>query len=103
MDEDGPELPQAYSTSSSGETALVYWLLLFILRLEGRHYLPEVALKSLLKFLYTVFVIIGHYSDFVARMADIFPTSLYQLHKYFGINEDFRRFVVCKNNVLQCI
>ena len=95
MDEDCLRFPQVDATSST-EMALVYWLLLFILRLQARPYLPDAALKSLLKFLHTVLVIIGRYSDFVARMADAFPTSLYLLHKYFGISEDFKRYVVCK-------
>ena len=62
MDEDCPRFPQVDATSST-EMALVYWLLLFILRLQARHYLPDAALKSLLKFLHTVLVIIGRYSD----------------------------------------
>ena len=69
---------------------------MFILRLQAKHYIPDVAINSLLKFLFIFFSIVGLYSDFIAGMVAIIPTSLYLLRIYFALTEDFTRFVVCR-------
>ena len=69
---------------------------MFILRLQAKHYIPDVAINSLLKFLLIFFSIVGLYSDFIAGMVAIIPTSLYLLRKYFALTEDLTRFVVCR-------
>ena len=93
---DQPETPNNDATETSSENGLVRWLLLFILKLQARHYIPALAINSLLKFLYVFFSIIGLQSNFVAKLASSFPKSIYMLQKYFGIEEEFTRFVVCK-------
>ena len=99
---DQPETPNNDATETSSENGLVRWLLLFILKLQARHYIPALAINSLLKFLYVFFSIIGLQSNFVAKLASSFPKSIYMLQKYFGIEEEFTRFVVCKKCYSVC-
>ena len=97
--ENPPASPRQDTTASamhSSENILLHWLLLFLLRLQGRHYVSDAAINSLLKFLYLFLHIIGRHSQFVAHMANCFPKSLHQVRKYFGLRENFSRFVVCK-------
>ena len=91
-----PALPRQNQASTSSECSLVSWLVLFLVRLQARHYLPDVAIACLLKFLYTLLVIIGRQSVFVANMAKQFPCSLHCLRKYWNVNDDFVRLVVCR-------
>ena len=78
------------------ENALLTWLLLFLVRLQACHYIPDSTLNCLLKFLYIFLHIIRRQSNFVARLATHFPKSIYQMKKGLGIKEDFIRFVACK-------
>ena len=71
------------------------WLVLFLLRLQSRFYLPDAAVSCLVIFLYAFLVILGTHSDYVARMVESFPKSLYCLRKHWKIGVDFVRFVVC--------
>ena len=91
-----PALPRQNQASTSSECSLVSWLVLFLVRLQARHYLPDVAIACLLKFLYTLLVIIGRQSVFVANMAKQFPCSLHCLRKYWNVNDDFVQLVVCR-------
>ena len=80
----------------STQVALLTWLLLFLLRMQAKHYIPDVALNSLLKFLYMFLVILGRYSEFVQCIVPIFPKTLYHLQNFFKLKEEFTRFVVCR-------
>ena len=96
------ETPVNNVTEICSEKALVRWLLLFILKLQARHYISALAINSLLKFLYVFFSIIGLQSNFVAKLASSFPKSIHLLQIYFGIEEEFTRFVVCKKCYSVC-
>ena len=91
-----PALPQQNTMTSKPENVLLTWLLLFLLRLQAKHYIPDSAVNCLLKFLYMFFSIVGRHSDFVANLAGSFPMSVYQMQKFFGIKEEFARFIVCR-------
>ena len=95
-----PALPQQNTMTSKTENVLLTWLLLFLLRLQAKHYIPDSAVNCLLKFLYMFFSIVGRHSDFVANLALCFPVSVYQMQKFFGIKEEFTRFVVCLKQLL---
>ena len=94
--EESPPLPMECATVDTHESALLTWILLFLVRLQARHYIPDSALNCLLKFLYIFLRIIGRQSNFVAKLTTHFPKSIYQMKKRLGIKEDFIRFVVCK-------
>ena len=74
-----PALPQQNTMTSKTENVLLTWLLLFLLRLQAKHYIPDSAVNCLLKFLYMFFSIFGRHSDFVANLALCFPVSVYQM------------------------
>lgn len=94
-DSEMPDLPLAEDISIPQESALVTWLILFLVRLQSKFYLPDTAVSCLLKFLYAFLCIIGRHSTFVARISTNFPTSVFLLKKYFGWKETFVRYVVC--------
>ena len=48
-DDEVPELP-SIQASLAEERALIVWLLIFILRLQAKHSIPDVALTCLIKF-----------------------------------------------------
>ena len=84
------------SIANSEESALLTWLLLFLVRLQAKFYLPETAVNCLLKFLYIFLTIISRNSTFVARMIKNFPTSTFLLKKYICSKETLVRYVVCR-------
>lgn len=91
-DPEVPVLPD-YGTdavANSEESALLTWLLLFLVRLQAKFYLPETALNCLLKFLYIFLSIISRKSTFVAQMIN------FLLKKYMNSKETFVRYVVCR-------
>ena len=45
-------LPQQNTMTSKPDNVLLTWLLLFLLRLQAKHYTPDSAVNCLLKFLY---------------------------------------------------
>ena len=54
-DDDAPDLPEENETSiSSANTTFSYkllnWLLIFLMRLQAKHYLSDAAILSILKF-----------------------------------------------------
>ena len=66
--DEAPDLP-LNQESRAEERDLVVWLLIFILRLQAKHYIPDVALTSLIKFLFIFFSVIGRTSSYVATIA----------------------------------
>lgn len=94
-DEDSPGVPQVGESDKSVHS-LVSWLVLFLLRLQSKYYIPEVAMACLLKFLYAFFVVVGFHSEYVASMVEEFLRSLYCLRKYWNLDADFNRLVVCR-------
>lgn len=75
-----PALPQQ-NVMTQRSDVLITWILLFLLWLQAKHYIPDSA---------------GRHSDFVVHLAAYFPKSVYQMQKFFGIKEEFTRFVVCR-------
>lgn len=73
-DSEVPALPDVEAIANSEESALLTWLLLFLVRMQAKFYIPETAMNCLLKFLYILFSIISRNSTFVARMIQKFPT-----------------------------
>lgn len=96
QDEDPPAFIQQDTRTYNNENALLTWILLFLLRLQAEHYITDSAVNSLLKFLFLFLNIIGRQSESVAYIANSFPKSLHQVQKYFGMQDNFSRFVVCK-------
>ena len=92
-DEALPDLEE--SSTFTKETALTTWLLLFLLRLQAKHYIPDTAITSLLKFLYAFLQILSSFCSSIKYMVSVFPSSLYKLRKFFKIREEFTRYVVC--------
>ena len=79
----------------SSEKALVMLMVIVILRLQLKHYIPEAAIECLLKFLHSLFVLIGKFSDIGSSIAQHMPKSVYSLKKFAGITDHFEKLVVC--------
>ena len=95
--EECPELPSASASQDSvEENAIVQWLLIFFLRLQAKHYIPDAAVQCLVKFLYIFLCILGRYFTTIANIASKFPPSLYLLRKHLNLKQDFKRLVVCR-------
>ena len=70
-------------------------LLSVILRIQAKHYIPEAALNSLIKFLFVFFSVIGRTSPYVAKIVASFPRSLYDLRRRYNLTLNFKKIVVC--------
>ena len=62
--------------TSSVEYQLVMMLVLFLLRLQSKHYIPDSAISSMLKFLYTFFSVISRVSQIGKTIAEIIPQNV---------------------------
>lgn len=71
--EECPELPSAAQKESEEENAILQWLLLFLLRLQAKHYIPDAAIHCLLKFLYIFCVFLV---DILIRLQILLPYCL---------------------------
>ena len=71
-DDEVPELP-SIQASLAEEKALIVWLLIFILRLQANHSIPDVALTCLIKFFFIFFTVIGRTNSYIATIASSFP------------------------------
>ena len=97
-----PSLPQQNTITSKPDNVLLTWLLLFLLRLQAKHYIPDSAVNCLLKFLYMFFSIVGRHSDFVSSLAGSFPMSVYQMQKFFW-DQGRVCSLHCLPKMLQCL
>ena len=71
---------------------LVTWITLFLLALQRKHLIPDVAIEELIKFLKAIFKILSSFSSDIATLYDLFPTSMLkrsEVHK-----NDFTTYVV---------
>ena len=93
-----PSLPEVNESQHDvqQQSALVGWLLGFLLRLQAKHYIPDSALQAFIKFLYAFFVVLSAFSGVAARILRVFPGSLYMLRKLLGYNTVFTEYVVCR-------
>ena len=69
--------------------------ILFLVRLQAKHYIPDTALAALLQFLFTFFLVLGRFSEAASGIATVFPCTLHRMRKAIGYNDNFDRFVVC--------
>ena len=97
-DDQSPNLPNPISQNhGTEENDLVKWILIVILRLQAKHYIPEAALNSLIKFLFVFFSVIGRTSPYVAKIVASFPRSLYDLRRRYNLTHNFKKIVVAPN------
>ena len=80
---------------SSSATSLVSWLLIFLLKLQTRYFIPDAALKLLIKFFSIFFTVLGQFSPFIKTIKNFFPKSLYDVKNYVNLNNSFRKYVIC--------
>ena len=82
---DPPEQPTAVSDYSDEQlkatTALTTWIILFILRMQGKYYIPDNTINELLHFMSLVFKNMASYSSFNSLLSSNFLTSIYTVQK----------------------
>lgn len=93
-DEDDLEIFDSHEQSST-ENVLVTWLVLYLLRLQSNHYIPDVAIDSLLKFLSTLFCVLGLFSTTCKLLSQHMPHCVYSLKQHAGLISKFEQLVVC--------
>ena len=71
------------------------WAVVFFVRLQAKHYIPDIALNCLIKFFCVFLVIIGLSSKFISNVSSAFPKSLYDLRRQYQNAQHFKKFVVC--------
>ena len=89
-----PSLPETVSIESQTHASLVQWLAGFLMQLHTMHRIPDSAVDLLLKFLYTFFCVLGHFSDFINAMVPHIPSSLHRLKQALPMQNEFKQFVV---------
>ena len=94
--EECPELSNDVSQTSTVESGILSWLLIFLLRLQTKYYIPDAALQCLIRFLYVFFCVLCRCSSTVANIAVRFPRFLYYLCKQYSSGHEFKTFVVCR-------
>lgn len=80
---------------SSNEHILTSWLVLYLLRLQSQHYIPDAAMDGLLKFLCTFFLVLGHFSEACKSLSQHLPHTIYSMRKFAGLMDTFERLAVC--------
>ena len=81
-----PPLPQDEPTSSN---CVVTWLIGFLLLLQAKHYIPDLAMNALLKFLHAFFCVLGRSSPVISSMVSSIPSSVHSLGKASRQSVDF--------------
>ena len=76
--------------------SLILWLTGFFLLLQARYFTSDVMIDALFKFLKVFFKVLGKFSQFVAKLALAFPSSIYMLRKTTKDCSQFTNFVVCQ-------
>ena len=98
-DEDDLDLDALFDGSTNHqntrERCLTSWLVHYLLRLQSQHYIPDSAFDSLLKFLHSFFVVLGHSSETCKFLSQYMPRTVYSMKKLAGLSDDFKRLVVC--------
>ena len=96
MKEEPPDLPSDSPVNvCSPSHAIVTWLVRFLVLLQARHYIPDIAINALLKFLHVLFVVLGRFSTLAFSIASAFPSSVHMLRKHINQPGSFVKFVVC--------
>ena len=79
--------------SSTVESGILSWLLIFLLRLQAKDYIPDTAIQYLIRFLWDLFCVLGRYSSVIAHIASSIPVL--SLCKQYSSGQEFKKFVVC--------
>ncbi len=74
--------------------------LCFLVQLHSKHYIPDVALDALIKFLFVFLSVLTRIAPSVEVVKKFFPRSLYHLHNFesFSYDKAFTKYVVCPNS-----
>jgi len=100
---DEPTIPPPSQTVSDegltpDEQAVVWWIVAFTCIFETLHSLSSRAVTWLLKFFGAVFSLLGNFSQPIARMARVFPSTLHRRAQYLHEKiflPSVSRYVVC--------
>ena len=79
---------------------LVHWFVYFLLIWQASCQISDNGLCWLLRFLFKFFQVLGIYieDEHLADLIKAFPTSIYLLWQYLGLDRDnFTKYVVCPN------
>ena len=71
-----PSPPQFESDATSDSrtaASLLQWLVAFVLSFQAKYRIPDGAIDKMFKFLFVFFTVMGHYSPFLASVANKFP------------------------------
>ena len=93
--ENSTDVDTTCTTSISLHTKLILWLVLFLLMLRSYHFVPDVVISLVAKFLRKYFAILAFHShsDFIKEMAAKMPSSMNQLEQFVKYKRN--SFVVC--------
>ena len=93
------EVNQPTTVTSSNQTIqhkLVRWLVMFLLTLRAYHFVPDVVICLLAKFLNRNLAILGQHCEFASEMAQYMPSSVYQLEHFVQYERgNYNKYVVC--------
>ena len=76
--------------------SLVLWLTGFLLLIQARYFTSDAIIDALLKFLCVFFKVLGHLSQFAAKLAIALPSSICMLQKTTKDCSRFAKYVVCQ-------
>lgn len=76
--------------------SLVLWLTGFLLLIQARYFTSDAIIDALLKFLCVFFKVLGHLSQFAAKLAIALPSSICMLQKTTKDCSRFTKYVVCQ-------
>ena len=85
---------------SRDEEAVVWWVVAFTCLFQSLHSISSRAVSWLLKFLGTLFLFFGQYSDEVSRIAKAFPATLHRRSNFLRKKLSLpavRNYVVCSS------
>ena len=70
----------------------------FLAAFQRRHLIPYIAIRALLKFLWTLLKVLSPLSVEISHIFQVFPTSFYAMLKFADIKkDDFTTYLVCPN------
>ena len=104
LDLDEVDLAEPETSASStynGRTKveiIITWIVAFVAAFQRRFFIPDLAIGTLLKFLWTLLKVLSPLSAEISHISQVFPSSFYAMLKFAKIkNDDFKTYVVCPN------
>ena len=103
------EVHESPSCGDRQQSMLAQWIIFFVAYLRAFHSLSDTVAELTLKFLATLFGVLGQVSSTCSVIAQILPRSLYKLKHQLGcVRDRFHRYVVCRRcqhiySIAQCI